>query len=182
MVGASQLRAESDWSDDSEYSMLLMNEVQAQEVITPCFQVANTCLSMALFVSPKYNMSISIYESPSLWGTCQCVQRWSKSSSQTQHMMSDENMAGNRVKMPLNYFDPQVNRKAEGCTCSDFAWFFAPKQLCDLSADTNNLSVHSCCLMSHMSVEQDIGFVLCCETIKSSFYTEIAQHRCSTYT
>lgn len=46
--------------------VLFMNEVKTRGVIIPCFQVANTRLSMALFVSLKCNKSISIYESPSL--------------------------------------------------------------------------------------------------------------------
>lgn len=50
----------------SESSNLFMNEVRTGGVIAPCFQVANTRLSMALFVTLKSNMSISIYESPSL--------------------------------------------------------------------------------------------------------------------
>lgn len=46
--------------------ILFMNEVKTRGVMIPRFQVANTRLSMALFVSLKCNKSISIYESPSL--------------------------------------------------------------------------------------------------------------------
>lgn len=56
-----------------------------------------------------------------------------------------------------------------------------PKQPYDLSADANNLLGHSCWLMSDMSVEHDIGFVLQrAYAAKSPFYTEIAQscHSC----
>lgn len=59
-------RLKSLWSDDLESSNLFMNEARTGGVITPCFQVANTLLSMALFVTLKCNMSISIYESSSL--------------------------------------------------------------------------------------------------------------------
>lgn len=49
-----------------EFGNLFRNEVRTRGVIIPCFQVANAGLSMALFVSLKCYMSISIYESPSL--------------------------------------------------------------------------------------------------------------------
>lgn len=59
-------RLKSLRSDDMESSKVFMNEARTGGVITPCFQVANTQLSMALFVTLRCNMSISIYESPSL--------------------------------------------------------------------------------------------------------------------